>query len=81
VIEAGHGDWRTTFVLDGAKTGAGQALEHLTTRLASRGGALYAWNASGSLFRLRSLRDTLGRERYDLVRRLLRWRASQATSE
>ena len=81
VIDAGGGRWHTTFVLDGSRTGAGQALEHLTTRLAARRGELYVWNAAGSLFRLRSLRDTLGRERYDLVRRLLRWRASQPSSD
>jgi hypothetical protein len=81
VIEAGRGGWTTTFVLDGARTGAGQALEHLTTRLASRRGGLYVWNASGALFRLRSLRETLGRERYELVRGLLRWRAGQPPTD
>jgi hypothetical protein len=81
LIDAGPGHWTTTFVLDGSRTGAGQALEHLTTRLASRHSELYVWNASGALFRQRSLRETLGRERYDLVRRLLRWRASQPASD
>ncbi len=81
VLDAGQGDWTTTFVLDASRTGAGQALEHLTARLASRRGELYVWNASGSLFRRHSLRETLGRERYELVRRLLRWRASQPPSD
>jgi hypothetical protein len=81
VIDAAPGGWRTTFILDGSRNGAGQALEHLTARLAPRRGELYVWNAAGSLFRRRSLRETLSRDRYELVRRLLRWRASQPPAD
>jgi len=36
------------------------------------------WNASGQLFRQLSLLEIVGKERYEIVRRLLRWRAGEA---
>jgi hypothetical protein len=77
VIQADCGPWVATFVLDASRTGTGHALEHITTALTSVPGEQYVWNGSGQLFRLKSLRDTLGREEYEIVRRLLRWRAAR----
>jgi hypothetical protein len=71
--------WTSTFVLDAAKHGQGQALEHVTTAVTSR--MSYVWNGSRQAFRQRSLRERLGRERYALVRGLLRWRASLAAGD
>jgi hypothetical protein len=68
-----NGAWTSTFVLDAAKHGRGHSLEHVTTAVTSR--VRYVWNGSGQAFRQRSLRERLGRERYALVRGLLRWRA------
>jgi hypothetical protein len=67
------GAWRTTFVLDGSKTGRGESLEHVTTAVSSRNA--YVWNAGGMTWRQRTLRERLSRENYALVRGLLRWHA------
>ena len=67
------GDWRTTFVLDASKTGRGESLEHVTTALSSRDA--HVWNAGGTAWRQRTLRERLSREHYALVRGLLRWHA------
>jgi hypothetical protein len=69
------GTWTTAIVLDGSKHGRGLSLEHVTTALDAP--ARYVWNASHAAFRLRSLRERLGREQYALVRGLLRWHAAQ----
>jgi hypothetical protein len=69
------GDWATAIVLDGSKHGRGLALEHVTSAIDAP--ACHVWNASNTAFRLRSLRERLGRERYAIVRGLLRWHASQ----
>jgi hypothetical protein len=69
------GAWATAIVLDGSKHGRGLALEHVTRAIEAP--VCYVWNASGSAFRLRSLRERLGRERYAVVRGLLRWHVAQ----
>jgi hypothetical protein len=69
------GAWATTFVLDASKHGRGLSLEHVTSAL--DGPTTYVWNGSRAAFRLRSLRERLGREKYAVVRGLLRWHASQ----
>jgi hypothetical protein len=68
------GPWTSSFVLDGSKHGHGHSLEHVTTAIGLR--VRYVWNGSGQVFRQRSLRERLGREKYALVKGLLRWRAS-----
>jgi hypothetical protein len=65
------GGWRTTFVLDGSKIGRGESLEHVTTAVASRDA--HVWNATGTAWRQRTLRERLSREDYALLRGLLRW--------
>jgi hypothetical protein len=65
--------WSAMVVLDGARNGSGRALEHVTSALLSCSGDRFVWNASGQLYRLLPLKEALGREQYDLVRRLLRW--------
>ena len=69
------GPWTSTFVLDASRHGHGHSIEHVTTAVASRG--KYVWNGSGVAFRQRSLLERLGREKYALVRGLLRWRAAR----
>jgi hypothetical protein len=81
VIQSARGPWAATFVLDASRTGRGQGLEHITTALTQNPGERYVWNASGQLFRLHTLRDTLGREEYEIVRRLLRWRAARNAAD
>jgi hypothetical protein len=73
------GPWRSTFVLDASKAGRGDALEHVTTAMSSR--HAYVWNAGGTAWRQRSLRERLDRERYTLVRGLLRWHAGQGVPQ
>ena len=68
------GRWTSTIVLDASKHGRGHALEHVTAAVTSR--IRFVWNGSGKAFRQRSLRERLGREKYALVRGLLRWRAA-----
>jgi hypothetical protein len=80
VLDEASGPWAATFVLDASRTGSGHALEHVTTVLSSLPGEHHVWNASGQLLRLRTLRETLGPERYEIVRRLLRWRASRVAA-
>ncbi len=70
------GSWATAIVLDGSKHGRGLSLEHVTSAIDAP--ACYVWNASNAAFRLRSLRERLGRERYAVVRGLLRWHAAQS---
>jgi hypothetical protein len=65
------GPWISTFVLDASKHGRGHSLEHITTAVGSR--VRFVWNGSGQAFRQRSLRERLGREKYALVKGLLRW--------
>jgi hypothetical protein len=69
------GAWSTAIVLDGSKHGRGLSLEHITSALDAP--TRYVWNASNAAFRLRSLRERLGRENYAVVRGLLRWHAAQ----
>jgi hypothetical protein len=69
------GRWGAAFVLDASKNGRGLSLEHVTSALDAP--AIYVWNGSNAAFRLRSLRERLGREKYAVVRGLLRWHASQ----
>jgi hypothetical protein len=69
------GGWATAFVLDASKHGRGWALEHVTSALDAA--AICVWNGSNTAFRLRSLRERLGREKYATVRGVLRWHASQ----
>jgi hypothetical protein len=68
-----NGPWRSTFVLDGSNTGRGESLEHVTTALDSQGA--HVWNAGGTTWRQRTLKERLSRENYALVRGLLRWHA------
>jgi hypothetical protein len=77
VVEGARTPWTAAFVLDGSRTGTGRAVEHVTGALASVKGPTFTWNGAGALYRARSLRDTLGRERYEIVRQLLRWSAAQ----
>jgi hypothetical protein len=70
------GSWATAIVLDGSKHGRGLSLEHITSAIDAP--ARYVWNASNAAFRLRSLRERLGRENYAVVRGLLRWHAAQS---
>ena len=67
------GAWRTTFVLDASRTGRGESLEHVTTAVSSRDA--HVWNAGGTAWRQRTLRERLSRENYALVRGLLQWHA------
>lgn len=67
--------WGTTIVLDASKNGRGDALEHVTTALRARQSLV--WNAGGDTWRRPTLRARLGRERYALLRSLLRWHARQ----
>jgi hypothetical protein len=69
------GGWATAIVLDGSKHGRGLSLEHITSAIDAP--ARYVWNGSNAAFRLRSLQERLGRERYAVVRGLLRWYAAQ----
>lgn len=77
VIAADKSKWAASFVLDSSRTGTSRSLDHITRTLASLPGEKYVWNASGNLFQPPSLLETLGRERYEIVRRLLRWRARE----
>jgi hypothetical protein len=70
------GSWATAIVLDASKHGRGLSLEHITSAIDAP--ARYVWNASNVAFRLRSLHERLGRERYAVVRGLLRWHAAQS---
>ncbi len=67
------GTWNTTIVLDAARDGRGDALEHVTTALRAR--RFLVWNAGGTSWQQRTLRSRLGREQYALLRGLLRWHA------
>lgn len=67
------GVWATAFVLEASKHGRGLSLEHITSALDAA--AICVWNGSNTAFRLRSLRERLGREKYATVRSLLRWHA------
>jgi len=71
------GGWETAFVLDASKHGRGLPLEHVTSAL-DPVTTTYVWNGANAAFRLRPLRERLGRERYALVRGLLRWHAARA---
>jgi hypothetical protein len=73
------GRWTSTLVLDASKHGRGHSLEHVTAAVTSR--IRFVWNGSGKAFRQRSLRERLGREKYALVRGLLRWRASRSEGD
>lgn len=73
-----NGRWRTTFVLDGSNTGRGESLEHVTTALDSQGA--HVWNAGGTAWRQRTLKERLSRENYALVRGLLRWHARRRSA-
>jgi hypothetical protein len=77
MLEADRTDWTATFVLDSAPSGTSRSLDHVTRTLAAQPGDRFVWNASGQLFRQLSLVETVGKERYDIVRRLLRWRAGE----
>jgi hypothetical protein len=69
------GVWTTAFVLDTSKHGRGWSLEHVTSALDAA--AICVWNGSNTAFRLRSLRERLGRQKYAAVRCVLRWHASK----
>jgi hypothetical protein len=77
MLSADRTDWSATFVLDSARSGTSRALDHVTRTLAAHPGDRYVWNTSGQLFRQLSLVETVGKERYEIVRRLLRWRAGE----
>ena len=72
------GTWRTTFVLDASRTGRGESLEHITTAVFSE--HAYVWNAGGTAWRQKTLRERLSRENYALIRGLLRWHARRHTT-
>jgi hypothetical protein len=75
MLVSARGRWAATLLLDAARSGTSRSLDHITRTVASQPGEKYVWNASGQIYRPLSLLETLGRERYEIVRRLLRWRA------